>query len=265
MIKTRIQNIKTATSIVAVFVLSIILGACVTPSQIDELRADIGKVQAENRKTQQLLVRIDSLMAVEQQNDQKLRNDMSYTSDELQRQVALLLENYNEMMNQLNQIASGGRVTHVVRSSPGSQQKTADTLITGESAPPLQQAAIDCQKAYDEAFILVRQGEYENAISKFSGFMAECENHASAENARYWMGECYYSLGKFLDAIEHFQALLDRFKGSVNSGRALYKIGRCNQELGKNDEAKKIYQRVIDEFPQTLEAEQSKERLKDIG
>lgn len=266
--KTRTQNIRTATSLVAVLVLSLFLGACVTPSKIDELKADINRVEAENRKTQQMLTRIDSLLVLQQESDSKLRNDMSYTTDELQRQIALLLENYNEMMNQLNQISGSGRVTHVLHSSKDAQEQNADTIVTGSKSttpPTPPPPTIDCQKVYDEAFILVRQGEYESAIGKFSSFMAQCENHVSAENARYWMGECYYSLGKFLDAIEHFQALLDKFKGSVNAGRALYKIGRCNQELGKNAEAKKVFQRVIDEFPQTLEAEQSKERLKDLG
>jgi tol-pal system protein YbgF len=208
-----------------------------------------------------MLARIDSLMTQQTANSDKLRNDMSYTTDELQRQIATLLENYNDMMAQINQIASGDRVKHVVRSSPGSSQNTSQTTTnTGPSQP-----SIDCQKAYDDAFILVRQGEYEKSINEFKKYLVECDNHPSAENARYWMGECYYSLGKFPDAIEQFQMLLDKYKGSTNSGRALYKLGRCNQELGRKEDAKKIYQQVIDGYPSTLEAEQSKERLKDIG
>ncbi len=246
----------------AVLFFTLLLGACVTPSKIDELQGNIEQVRGDNKRTQQLLERLDSLMSVQAENSTKLRNDMSYTSDELQRQIALLLENYKEMMTQLNQISSGGRVTHVVKSSKGASENTADTSVNNTNQ---SQSSVDCQKAYDEAFILVRQGEYEKAINEYKKFLGECDNHASAENARYWIGECYYSLGKFLDAIEQFQALLERFKGSVNSGRALYKLGRSHQELGHKDEAKKVYQQVIDGYPQTLEAEQSKERLKDLG
>jgi len=246
----------------AVLFFCLVLGACVTPSKIDELQANIEQVRTDNRKTQELLTRLDSLMSAQTENNTKLRNDMSYTADEIQRQIALLLENYNEMMTQINQISSSGRVTHVVKSSPGSSKNTSDTSVSNNN---FSQPSIDCQKAYDEAFILVRQGEYEKAINDYKKFLGECDNHPSAENARYWLGECYYSLGKFLDAIDQFQALLERYKGSVNSGRALYKLGRCHQELGHKDEAKKVYQQVIDQFPQTLEAEQSKERLKDLG
>jgi len=259
---TRTSFVKTAIGSMAVLFFSLLLGACVTPSKIDELQGDIEQVRVENKKTQQLLARLDSLMSTQTENSSKLRNDMSYTTGEIQRQMSTLLENYNDMMNQLNQIGSGGRVTHVVKSSPGSSKNAADTINydSGSSQP-----SIDCQKAYDDAFILVRQGEYEKAIIDYKKFLTECDNHSSAENARYWVGECYYSMGKFTDAIEQFQSLLEKYKGSVNSGRALYKLGRCHQELGHKDEAKKIYQQVIDQYPQTLEAEQSKERLKDLG
>ena len=117
---------------------------------------------------------------------------------------------------------------------------------------------------YDEAFILVRRGEYEQAIAAFEGFLAQCESHGSAENAYYWIGECYYSMGKFVEAVEQFTTLAEKFKSSVNLGRALYKLGRSQQELGKNADARKSFERVVDEFPETLEAEQAKERLKDI-
>src|SRR3990172_3575227 len=207
---TRVQNTATAILSMAVLFFSMLLGACVTPSKIDELQANIEQVRTDNRKTQQILTRLDSLMTIQTENNTKLRNDMSYTADELQRQIALLLENYTDMMAQINQINSGGRVTRVITSSPGASKNTSDTSVGSAVLQP----SIDCQKAYDEAFILVRGSEFEKAISEYKTFLSECDSHHSAENARYWLGECYYSLGKFLDAIEQFQQLLERYKGS---------------------------------------------------
>ncbi len=261
---TRKVKIETAIFTVAVLFIGLLVGSCVTPHQIEEVRADIAQLREENQTTQDMISRVDSLMTNLDEENKKFRNDISYTTDELHRQIASLLENYNEMMALLKQVSLKGKVTHVIKSSPGTEQQSSDTFVTGNVLPPTM-PAIDCQNAYDEAFILVRQGEYEKSISEFDAFLAECENHPSAENAHYWIGECYYSLGKFVDAIDRFQTMLEEFKGSANVGRALYKLGRCHQELGQIDKAKKIFKQVVDDYPQTLEAEQSKERLKDLG
>jgi len=262
--KTRKAKTETAIFIMAVLFIGIIASSCVTPHQIEEVRADISQLSYENQETQTLIRRVDSLMVNLDRENKKFRNDVSYTTEELQRQIASLLENYNEMMFLLKKVSAQGKVTHVIRSSPGTDEQTSDTIVTGQNSVPVK-SQIDCQNAYDEAFILVRQGEYENSISEFEKFLDECKGHSSEENAHYWIGECYYSLGKFVDAVEWFQRMIDSFKGSANSGRALYKLGRCHQELGKMDKAKKAFKQVVEDYPQTLEAEQSKERLKDIG
>ena len=262
--KTRKAETETAIFIMAVLFIGIIASSCVTPHQIEEVRADIAQLSYDNQETQTMIRRVDSLMVKLDRENKKFRNDVSYTTEELQRQIALLLENYNEMMSLLKQVSAQGKVTHIIRSSPGTDEQTADTIVTGQSTMPAK-PQIDCQNAYDEAFILVRQGEYEKSISEFEKFLEDCKGHPSEENAHYWIGECYYSLGKFVDAADWFQTMIESFKGSTNSGRALYKLGRCHQELGKMDKARKAFKQVIDDYPQTLEAEQSKERLKDIG
>ncbi|MEE8576053.1 MAG: tol-pal system protein YbgF, partial [candidate division Zixibacteria bacterium] len=124
--------------------------------------------------------------------------------------------------------------------------------------------AIDCSFTYDEAFILVRRGDYEKAIEGFQNFLTHCQKHENAENAHYWIGECYYSLEKYVDASAEFEYLLENYKSSVNASRALYKLARSKQELGKTSEAKQMFQKLFDDYPETLEGSQAKERLKDL-
>ncbi len=125
-------------------------------------------------------------------------------------------------------------------------------------------SSVDCDRTYDEAFILVRRTEYDKAIEGFREFLQQCEKHDLVENAYYWIGECYYSLEKYDEAVTEFEYLIDHYRSSVNTSRALYKLGRSKQELGKKSEAQKIFQQLIDDYPGTLEAEQAKERLKDL-
>ena len=256
----------TAILIMAVMFVSLGLGGCATKRNMDELMAEVRDVKRQNEDTHQMVTRLDSVMTAGADADNKLRNDIAITVNDLQQQLDVLMENYNDLMTQIQQMGRQPSVTHVIRPSPGASDQTSvtikDTATTTAVEPP--PPAIDCGATYDESFILVRRGEYENAIAGFKNFLTHCEKHESAENAHYWIGECYYSLEKYVDAIAEFQYLIDNYKSSVNASRAMYKLARSQQELGKTDEAKRVFQKLIDDYPETLEASQAKERLKDL-
>ena len=240
---------------VAIMALEFMLSGCCTPRMIDEVKVQINDVETQNQQTQEMVVRIDSVMSAEAQASKQLRNEMSLTVDELQRQISTLLENYNDLMQRIEKLNQQPRVQGVIKSSPGVQSESATTETT---------LSPDCENTYDEAFILVRRGEYETAIEGFRTFLDQCKNHELVENAYYWVGECYYSLEKYDQAITEFEYLIDNYKSSINASRALYKLGRSKQELGQKDQAIRMFQRLVDDYPGTLEAEQAKERLKDL-
>lgn len=237
------------------------LSGCATSRQIDELKAQIRNVESQNRQTQQMVAQIDTLIAEDTEANKRLRNEISVTIDELQRQIETLLENYNDLMQRIEELRLGESVVGTLKSSQGAQ---AYQPVLPDSTQVTEPPAIDCGSTYDESFILVRRGEYEKAIEGFREFLKYCEKHELVENAYYWIGECYYSLEKYDQAIAEFEYLIDNYRSSVNVSRALYKLGRSKQELGKKDEAKKIFRQLIDDHPGTLEAEQAKERLKDL-
>ncbi|MEW5993829.1 MAG: tol-pal system protein YbgF [Candidatus Zixiibacteriota bacterium] len=249
----------TAILLMAVLYVAVSLAGCATPRMVNELKAQVTEVEAQNRQTQAMVTRLDSLLTEEMESNKRLRNEMNVTVSDLQRQIATLLENNNDLMHRI-EVLMQQMYEHPpkLRSSPGALDTIPDTGIV-PTAP-----AIDCQMTYDESFILYRQGEYEKAIGGFQNFLAHCASHELAENAYYWTGECYYSMEKYDLAIEQFKHLISTFKSSVNASRALYKLGRSHQELGRKEEAQNAFRRIIDEYPGTLEAEQARERLKDL-
>lgn len=252
----RKKSLLTAILPMAVLYLGCVLAGCTTPRMIDEVKAQIREVESQNRQTQQMVARIDSVIAEDTEASKRLRNEMSVAVDDLQRQIAALLENYNDLMQRIERLGQQQTFAGTVRSSPGVQQEPG--------AQVQEPSSVDCDRTYDEAFILVRRGEYDKAIEGFREFLQQCEKHDLVENAYYWIGECYYSLEKYDQAVTEFEYLIDHYKSSVNASRALYKLGRSKQELGKKSEAQKIFQQLIDDYPGTLEAEQAKERLKDL-
>ena len=259
--QARRKVVVTAILPMAVLYSAMWLSGCATSRQIDELKAQIRNVESQNRQTQQMAAQIDSVIIEDTEADKRLRNEISVAIDELQRQIATLLENYNDLMQRIEELAQKQNIVSHLKSSPGADvYQPVPPGSTQVTEPP----PIDCGNTYDEAFLLVRRGEYEKAIETFREFLKYCEKHELVENAYYWIGECYYSLEKYDQAIAEFKYLIDNYRSSVNISRGLYKLGRSKNELGEKDQAKKIFQQLIDDYPGTLEAEQAKEQLKDL-
>jgi len=252
----------------AVVFLGIGLLGCATARQVQEVKDEVRAVGAQTAQTQRAIGHMDSLVTANTDANNKLRADVSYSISEMQQQISTLLQNYNDLLTKIDLLNQQLNVKHVITSSPGVQPPPSNATGQQPTEMPedtmVQQPSIDCGAAYDNAFILARQREYQKAIDGFREFLKECPNNESADNAHYWIGESFYALEKYVDAIQEFQYLLDNYKGSENASRALYKLGRSQQELGKNADAKKTFQKLIDEYPETLEASQAKERLKDL-
>ena len=258
-----IKNFRvTAICTMAVIFIGLNLTGCVTSRHIDELKAEHREMQAQIDETTAAVKNMESLITEGAEASNKLRADISLSTDELKEQMYNLLNNYNELLAILQQMQSNKGQVHILRDSFGT-----DSVVKKDTSPPVEQPvepAIDCGAAYDDAFILVRREDYGNAITSFETYLTECPNHSSAENAHYWIGECFYAQEKYVDAVAKFEYLLENYKSTVNASRAMYKLGRCQQELGKKADAKKMFEKLIEDYPETLEASQAKERLKDL-
>ena len=255
------KNYITAIVMMAAIVVATLIAGCATTRHVHEIRADIARLEAQNLETQAMVSKMETTIASGTSGDGQLRAEMATTIRQLNEQIASLLENYNDLMQKMDEISRKPDM-HILNPSPGASQPGTATL---QQPPETTKPTIDCTSTYDEAFILVRRGEYNDAIEGFRIFLQQCPEHDYAENAYYWIGECHYSLEKYADAVIDLEYLIEEYKGSPNVGRALYKLARSKQELDKKDEAIALFQRLVDDHPGSLEAEQAKERLKEIN
>ena len=246
----------------AVILIGLVTG-CVTSRDAAEIKAGIAELKSQLDETQMMVTRMDSLVAESSESNRRLQNDVRSSSDELASQLTQLLENYNDLMTRMDQVAQQRVVRLQPTSSPGASNETPAGGAT-DQAPIGNQVSTDCIEAYDNAFTQTRRGEYETAVAGFKLYLADCSSHEDAENAYFWMGECYYALDKYSDAVTELEQLLEKFPESRNLGRALYKLARCQQELGKIAEAKALYQRLVEEYAGTFEGEKAAEFLEDL-
>ena len=247
------KNFVTAVALTAVAFVAIVLTGCVTPRHIDEIKADIADVEAQTLETQRMVANIETTVASEAEASGRLRADMSMTVSQLSQQIHVLLENYNDLMEQLRQIQQKPQTIRVLKGSDGVSTQQ-----------PAMEPSFDCDQAYDQGFLKVFRKEYDQGIADLKTFIEKCPQHGSVENAYYWIGESYYALEKYPEAIEQLELLVNNFKSSPKLGRALYKLARCKEEMNQKSEAIKLYQQIVDDYSETLEASQAQDRIKEL-
>jgi tol-pal system protein YbgF len=259
---TAISTMAVIFSLLVIASLLVITG-CVTKRDIEEVKRQLTTVESQNRNTQGMVARMDSIIVAGADADNKLRNEMRITLDEVGRQIARLLENYNDLQQQLDRMTRDQVIVLPPKSSPGAQADQPDTTTTAILPSP-QTVDATCIDAYDVPFTLVTHNEYEKALAAFEEYFDKCANDENLVNAHYWTGECYFSLGQFTQAAAEFDLLTREFPDSPKVASALYKLARSWQELGKTSDAKDIFQRVVEEHAGTLEAKQAQKNLKDL-
>ena len=122
----------------------------------------------------------------------------------------------------------------------------------------------EAEKVYRDAFKLLKESQYDQALIAFKDFVKDYPNSAFSSNAQYWIGETNYVMQNYEIAINEYQALLNTYPNSQKISHALLKIGYSYAELGNTGEAEKILKNVIRQYPDTTTSKLANERLRKI-
>ena len=108
--------------------------------------------------------------------------------------------------------------------------------------------SFDVQAAYDRAYQLFNELNYEAAFSGFGEIVSRAPNSEWSDNARYWMGACQYGLGKYRPALAEFTKVFT-YMETEKADDAQLKIARCYLALGEKENALSAFRKLLDEYP----------------
>ncbi len=236
------------------------LVGCAMKRDVIRVEERVIEIRSEQRDTQRSLDRVDSLLTSNSDESVKLRAEFRSTVSGLMEELQKIQASFNDLQDKVSYLMTNGQQQVIVR-TPTTTPETADTITTDDPPPP----GVDCQELYDESFIEIRRGQYEDAIKGFTDYMQYCGTKDLADNARFWIGEAYYSMEKYPEAIREFRQLEIDFSTSEKRPGALYKMARSYEELNQIGDAKATFEKLVEGYPGTLESEQAKEKLKELN
>lgn len=123
----------------------------------------------------------------------------------------------------------------------------------------------DEQISYLAAYELVKNKDYDKALSALQDFVAKYPQSGYVANAYYWLGELYLVKKDYSKAIESFNTVLKDYPTSTKVAASTLKLGYALASSGHKGEARQYLQQVVQNYPDTHTAQLATAKLKAMG
>ncbi|MEA2696608.1 MAG: hypothetical protein QOI66_879 [Myxococcales bacterium] len=116
-------------------------------------------------------------------------------------------------------------------------------------------------RIYRDALEALRAGHHAAALAGFRRFLDHYPVHDYADNAQYWIGECYYDLHQYQAATREFRAVIERYPRGNKVPDAMLKLGFSHLALGQVVEGRQVLDSLVRAFPKHASAALATTRL----
>jgi tol-pal system protein YbgF len=246
-----------------------LLAGCATTRDVAHLQGQIGDLQ---QKVDILRGRVTSEM---QQNWVNFETSLG----ELRQDIKILRANIEEDRQFLNKIAHDLdtlKKGYETKGYPASKAKEGDGTVTlppattssssvNTASPSQEEPRDDMEGVYQKAFGTFKKGEYSNALKQFEAFLLAFPKSEYADNAQYWIGECYYQQGDYEKAIVEYEKVIKKYPKGDKVPSALLKQGFAFLDLGDRTDAKLLFNKIKKDYPQSPQAEIAGKKLNTLN
>jgi tol-pal system protein YbgF len=174
--------------------------------------------------------------------------ELTYITEDMKSRLEIL-ENY---MNA--EVEAKKERARLEQSSPpqGIQEKVS-------SVP--QKRELTESELYDRTLGYYRDGRYEEAIADFNNFLKLYPKSELADNAHFWIGECYRAQDKYEEAILAYQKVINGYPAGNKVPIAMLHQGFAFEKIDDITTAKLVFKKLVKNFPDSKEAEIARKRL----
>jgi tol-pal system protein YbgF len=122
-------------------------------------------------------------------------------------------------------------------------------------------------EAYRSAYAAWRNDDTQSCIDQFRQFLQTNASSPFADDAAFWMADCYFKQGDYKTAILRFDDVVSRYPTGNKAADALYRQGEALLRLGPGytKAAGKAFERVLREYPDSDRAIEARRQLEILG
>ena len=257
------------------------LAGCTSSDDMALLHREITDVQRQVQQLETSTLDKSDLAAMEQRLQDltaktlKSNADLAQRVERLQEQIEAVhssLELTTRRLQTISQELAAARAQATsttlppVTMAPGTAPAPSGT--TPSATPTAQPPDVDTtspDELYRSAYEDYMRGNYDLAAQGFREYLRLWGQTDLADNALYWIGECYDAEEKPQDALDTFTKVLEDYPTSDKAAAAQLKKGLIYLKMGDQGQGVVNLQYVVYEHPGTREADLAREQLRSLG
>ncbi len=241
------------------------------------LAAWAGSAQAQLFPDNEARKAILELRATDEQQAKRLA-ELAAANKELLEQVQQLRRNLLDFNNQLEalrtdlarQRGSNEQLARDVAELQRRQKDIAQGVDDRIRKLEPQTVAVDGKefladaeekRSYDEAFALLRAGDFAGAASALNAFARRYPASGYLDSVRFWLGNAQYGKREYKEAITSFRGFIAAAPEHSKVPEALLAIANCQAEMKDSKAARVTLNDLLKKYPQSEAAQAGKERL----
>ena len=231
----------------------LLLSGCASRWQIEGLKKQVDSIEKSNRRLEDRTAQLDSLLREQMELTSRLRADIVSTLGGMNERMGIVESKLEDL---------GHRFPDLYQKIDLVKQQVSrrDTAEVSDTTKAL--IDVDPKQVYDAAYLDLTKGKYDLAITGFSNYLKYFPETEQADNAQYWLGECYYAKKNYTKAAIEFHQVLEDYSTGDKVPSALYKLGLSLLELKSVGQANKYFEELVNKYPHTQEAKLAQEKLK---
>jgi tol-pal system protein YbgF len=120
-------------------------------------------------------------------------------------------------------------------------------------------------QAYRAAHTKWREGDAAGCVDLFGKFLQTYPASEYADDATYWLADCYFKQGNFSAAVLRFDDVARQYPKSDKAADALYRQGEALLRMGHGTAAGNAFEKVVRDYPNSPRAPEAKRQLQLLG
>jgi len=160
--------------------------------------------------------------------------------------------------------ATSGRAPEVASREPAPARGETPLGSTSPArAPSPATSTSEEVQAYRSAYAAWRAGDADACIDQFRKFLQTHASSAYADDAAYWMADCYFKRGEYRTAILRFDDVVKRYPEGNKAPDALYRQGEALLKSGPAyaKAARQAFEQVISQYPDSPRAREAQQQI----